>query len=61
MPLIITEPLRIGDEIRQPGYELTDEDMVGRNIGAMKRQGQVKWVDAAPSGRRRRAGASDDD
>ena len=63
MPLIITEPIKIGEEKRQPGYVLTEEDMVGRNIGALKRRGIVKWVDdapAAPRSKSRRAAAEAD-
>lgn len=61
MPLIITEPCKIGDKVRDPGYELTKEDMVGRNIGAMKRHGQVKWIDGPSGGRGRRRQADDDE
>jgi hypothetical protein len=53
MGLIAVEPLRIGDQVRQPGYKLTAEDMKGRNISAMKRHGHVKWVDDEPQPRAR--------
>ena len=45
MGLVVTEPVKIGDRVRMPGYELTEEDMVGRNISMMKRQGVVRFVE----------------
>lgn len=45
MGLIVTSRVKIGEEFRNPGYRLTEEDMVGRNVEAMKRHGHVKFVD----------------
>ena len=52
MGIIAVVPLRIGDKVVSPGYELTPEDMVGRNVDMMKRHDHVKWVDD-PAPRRR--------
>lgn len=43
MGLVATEPLRIGDRIVQPGEELKGDDLKGRNIGMMKRHGQLVY------------------
>lgn len=61
MGLIAVEPLRIGDRVVPPGYELTEEDMKGRNIPAMKRHGQVRYVDDNAPRRRRSGRAADDE
>ena len=67
MGIIVVEPIKIGDEVRQPGYRLTENDMKGRNLGSMRRQGVIKHVDddelaksAAPK-RSRAAKHVDDD
>lgn len=44
MGLITTLPLRIGDHVQPPGYELTPEDMQGRNVAGMKARGDVIFV-----------------
>jgi hypothetical protein len=54
MGLILTKPAKIGEHRRMPGYELTEEDMVGRNIAQMDRLGYVKYVDDPPARRRSR-------
>lgn len=45
MGLVLRRPARIGSKDRLPGYELSVEDMVGRNIAMMERQGLVTYVD----------------
>ena len=54
MGWVVIKPARIGDERRQPGYELTEQDMVGRNIDAMERQNYIRWQDEARTSRRGR-------
>ena len=54
MGLILTKPARIGEVRRQPGYELTEEDMYGRNLDQMERLNYLKWVDDPPRRRTRR-------
>lgn len=68
MPLIATQPIRIGSRLVDPGYELTADDLKGRNVDLMKRHGHVAWVDgpsesrkSASSGSRSRKSASSDD
>lgn len=61
MGLITTEPVKIGEDVRQPGYELTPEDMEGRNISMMKRQGVVKFVEDRRGPGRPRKSDSDDE
>ena len=61
MGLVLTKPALIGERRRMPGYELTEEDMVGRNIAQMDRLGYVKYVDAPPSRRRSRRDGEDDE
>jgi hypothetical protein len=64
MGLIATSRIKIDGSFRQPGYRLTEDDLAGRNVDAMKRHGQVKYVDDdeydAPKRRGRRPVAEDE-
>lgn len=63
MPLVATQPLRLGNRICEPGYELTPDDLRGRNVDLMKRHGHVTWVaeDEKPTPRRRQPRSQDDE
>ena len=50
----VIKPVKIGDEVRNSGYVLTDEDMRGRNVSLMERHKHIAYVDDERSGERPR-------
>lgn len=54
MGLVATQPLKVGDRVVDPGYEFTREDMQGRNMDMLVRQGKAHYEANTESAPRKR-------